>query len=273
MGYNIAEFVAVTSRSLPGVELVANDGTFELAPPGYAAPSANSRIDVIWVRSRFAEFGDASDAPEFGITKGAASPTPAKPSLPAGALELAVAEVKATDTTTQTVIITQSVRYTAMAGGSVPLRNRMEQDAWAPADGSLAHRIDNGIHLVRVGGAWAERVPAAHQGRRGSAAQPAGIEIPTDTVQLPQGVIVKTGTLVAGTTVSFGNEYFPVVVFDTPFPNKCLSVTANPLTGDPITKATGAIGFDTVAANRFRALIPESSNPWVRGFTYIAVGY
>ena len=154
MGYNIAEFVAVTSRQSPGVEFVANDGTVDLSPAGYAAPTANSRLDVIWVRSRFTGFGDASDAAEFGITQGAASPTPVKPSLPAGAFELAIAEVKATDTTTQTVVITQTARYTAMAGGIVPVRNAVELAAWTPANGGRAFRTDLSVPYDRVGDAW-----------------------------------------------------------------------------------------------------------------------
>ncbi len=157
MGYNIAEFVAVTSRQSPGVEFVANDGTVDLSPTGYAAPTANSRLDVIWVRSRFTGFGDSSDAPEFGITQGAASPTPVKPSLPAGALELAVAEVKATDTTTQTVVITQTHRYTAMAGGVVPVRNEADLNSWNPADGAESYRIDARVGYERVSGSWVRR--------------------------------------------------------------------------------------------------------------------
>lgn len=164
MGYNIAEFVAVTSRQSPGVEFVANDGTADLSPTGYAAPTANSRLDVIWVRSRFTSFGDSTDAPEFGITQGAASPTPTKPSLPAGALELAVAEVKATDTTTQTVVITQTHPYTAMAGGVVPLRNAAEAAAWSPPNGAQGFRVDLGVPVTRFGGSWSS-VPPLFSGR------------------------------------------------------------------------------------------------------------
>jgi hypothetical protein len=163
MGYDLLPFVAVTSRQAGGVEFVSNDGSAPIAPAGYAAPNANSRLDVIWVRSRFTAFGDAANTPEIGLTQGVPNFNPQKPTIPAGALEFAVAEVKSTDETTQTVVITQTVPYTALEGGDVLLRNQAEQDAWAPHDGARAYRLDTDTQIHRADGAWVRDKPSPYR--------------------------------------------------------------------------------------------------------------
>lgn len=153
MTYQIGPFVAATSRDGVGVEFVGNDATETVST--IAAPGSNSRIDVIWVRCRFPSLTDAGQTtPLFGVTQGVANASPSKPSIPAGALELATAVVTSSDLTTQTTVITQTFPWTAMAGGVVPLRSAAEQSAWAPGDGSYAHRLDLGVLLARRGGVW-----------------------------------------------------------------------------------------------------------------------
>ena len=98
MAYSVAAFAAVTARAGMGAELVANDGAATVATT--AAPGANSRIDVIWVRSLFTTTGDAGTDPVFGVTQGTAAASPSKPAIPAGALELATAVVLSTTTQT-----------------------------------------------------------------------------------------------------------------------------------------------------------------------------
>lgn len=142
MGYDVAVFNAVTSRTSAGAEEIANDATVTVVTT--AAPGANSRIDVIWVRSQFVVLGDANNDVVFGVTQGTAAVSPTKPAIPAGALELATATIPSTATTTLSsgVVITQTYPYTAAAGGVVLLRSQAEQDAWTPQQGSLAWRID-----------------------------------------------------------------------------------------------------------------------------------
>lgn len=152
MAYDIAPFVAVTSRSNTGAELVANDALTRVATT--AAPGANSRIDVIWLRAQFPLFGDASSDPVFGVTQGVAAAIPTKPSIPAGALEFATAEILSTTTQASTAVITQTHPYTADAGGVVWLRNATEQAAWTPTNGAVAYRLDLGRFMFRRGGAW-----------------------------------------------------------------------------------------------------------------------
>jgi hypothetical protein len=156
-GYDIGPHVSALARTPGEVEYVANDATADLSPVGYEAPTANSRIDVIWERIERTSAGDPANVRRFGISQGTPNANPTKPTIPPGALELAVAEVKSTDTTTQTVVITQTHPYTAMAGGTVPVRNAAELAAWAPADGAQAYRIDTSSYHERVAGAWRRR--------------------------------------------------------------------------------------------------------------------
>lgn len=151
LGYDVGPFVAVTARTATGVELVQNDGSVRLVPASYVAPNANRRIDVIWVRPQFTQYTDAGNTPVFGVTQGAPDANPTKPAIPAGALEIAFAEVKSTDTVGSTVIITQTVPYTALARGMVTVRNQAERLAWAPADGALVYQLDDGCTYQRVG--------------------------------------------------------------------------------------------------------------------------
>lgn len=154
MAYDVGAFNAITARTAGGAEEIANDATTIVATT--AAPGANSRIDVIWVRAQFQVLGDASNDVVFGVTQGAAAVSPTKPAVPAGALELATATIPSTATTTQSsgVVITQTFPYTAMAGGAVWFRNGTDLAAWTPADGALAYRIDTAEVYQRRAGAW-----------------------------------------------------------------------------------------------------------------------
>lgn len=152
MSYQVAAFNAVTSRSGNGVEFIANDGATSVATT--AAPGANSRIDVIWVRPLFTTYADGSSDPVFGVTQGAPAASPSKPAIPAGALELATAVVLSTTTQTSTAVITQTHPYTAMEGGTVSVRNATELAGWTPADGAMAYQMDVGQTYQRFGSAW-----------------------------------------------------------------------------------------------------------------------
>jgi hypothetical protein len=154
MAYAVGAFEAVVSRTGVGVELVVNDGTTNV--PTTAAPAANSRIDVVWVRARFSASGDTADAPEFGVTQGTASSSPVKPTLPLGALELATATVPSAATATNSpgVVINQTHLYTAAAGGTVAVRTPAELLAFAAQDGQSAYVVSGGYGASRTGGQW-----------------------------------------------------------------------------------------------------------------------
>lgn len=152
MTYRIGQHVAVLSRSNPGAEIIANDAAEFVTTT--TAPSANSRIDVIWERAQFPLFGDSASVAVFGVTQGVPNANPQKPSIPAGALELATAVVTSSDLATETCVITQTHRYTAMAGGRVLLRSEAEMNAWTPHDGAYAYRLDGKFDVTRSAGQW-----------------------------------------------------------------------------------------------------------------------
>lgn len=156
MKVNIADFRGVQSRG--GAVLLANVGT-DTSVQLPAAPPANKRIDLVYVTMRSTTLGDAASTPVFGFVQGTASPTPTVPSLPPNlvdALPLATVEIPAGATTTLSagVIISQIYRYTALAGGTVVVRNTVELAAWTPADGAKAYCVSDTGEYVRSGGAW-----------------------------------------------------------------------------------------------------------------------
>lgn len=128
LAYRVERFLAVTSRVDGGAELVTNDGPVEIATT--AAPAANARYDVIFVRARRSAEGDDSDLPEIAVRQGATAPVGSlvKPTLPAGALELAsvVVGAGATSTTQTSVTITNTARFTTWNGGIVNVRQESE---------------------------------------------------------------------------------------------------------------------------------------------------
>lgn len=153
MAYEVAAHHAVTSRTGDGVEHVANDGPVSVSTT--AAPGSNSRIDVIWERCRFDMYTDDGEyAPEFGVTQGTADLSPTKPTIPAGALELAVATVTSTDVATSTTVITQTHPYTAAEGATVLVRNSTERSGWTPKDGSYCFQLDTTLGYDRVAAGW-----------------------------------------------------------------------------------------------------------------------
>lgn len=166
MGYDIAAFNAVTARTAAGAEQIANDGSVTVTTT--AAPTANSRIDAIYVRAQFVVLGDASNDVIFGVVQGTAAVSPAKPSIPAGALELATATIPSTATTTTSsgVVITPTHPYTAAAGGIVLMRSLTERDAWAAPENAIVRVIGSGAEYRRVGAAWERRVAGFTQTAR-----------------------------------------------------------------------------------------------------------
>lgn len=167
MGYDVAPFKAATSRTGTGVELLANDATVTNVATD-AAPGANSRIDVIYVRPQFTANADAGNVPVLGVAKGTAAPVPTKPAIPAGALELATAEIPSTATSTASVVITQTAPMTAAAGGIVLVRNASELTAFLAADGTTARVLSTGATFRRQGGAWVAGAGAAFSAAQAS---------------------------------------------------------------------------------------------------------
>ncbi len=160
MKVNIGDFRAVQNRG--GAVLVANVGN-DTSVTLPAAPGANKRIDLIYVTMRSTALGDAASTPLFGFVQGTASATPVAPSLPGNlsiAIPLATVEIPAGATTTLSpgVVITQVYPYTALAGGTVVVRNSVELAAWTPADGARAYCVADLSEYVRISGEWKKPV-------------------------------------------------------------------------------------------------------------------
>lgn len=144
--------------SVDGVE------TIPLAP----APSANSRVDTVWIMQREtqAPIGDNADGPLAGITTGVPGISPVAPALTDG--QLAVADIlipsTATNTSSDGVVITQRAPYTTMQGGLLRFRSPTDLNLWKPVDGQRA-RLQDGTEYVGSGGVWVSQTHAYWQGK------------------------------------------------------------------------------------------------------------
>ena len=165
-----ADFVTTRSAS-DGVVIFTNDGTVQVAIE--AAPAANSRIDVVWVKhnDNAEGNGDATAVPELGVAKGNAAAAPTKPTIPTGALELATLTIPAGATSTRSsgVVLTNSFSFTALQGTPVPFRSLAEMRAWSAAVGSQA-RLLNGTGVIYryTGTAWVPLGAVPFATRQGS---------------------------------------------------------------------------------------------------------
>lgn len=155
MSVTVHPFNAVLNRY--GALLVQNDGDVKV--PLSAAPSANSRIDVVYVKQNETRspMSDSSDAPTFGVTKGVAAATPVAPAVPVGALALAQVLLPAgvSNTAAGGVVISQSYTGAALKGDKLLVRNSSQRDALThvPED-TLLHNVADGCDYVRRDNAW-----------------------------------------------------------------------------------------------------------------------
>ncbi|WGD38467.1 hypothetical protein [Lysinibacter sp. HNR] len=153
MTYSVGTFTAAFAR-LSGATVLRQAGTVSRATT--TAPTSNARLDVIYA---IPPSSDAPQTPEVVVVQGAVAPVASlvKPAIPAGAIELAVAQVSAGATSTQGtgVVITQTAPYTATAGGVVIVRTATELAAWTPADGAEAYCLEDQVKYLRIGGTWA----------------------------------------------------------------------------------------------------------------------
>lgn len=155
MSVTVHPFNAVLNRY--GALLIQNDGNVNV--PLAAAPSANSRIDVVYVKQNETRspMSDGSDVPAFGVVKGTAAATPVAPSVPSGALALAQVLLPAgvSNTATSGVVITQTYIGAAMKGDMLRVQTSAQRDAMTMApEGTLLHNVADGCDYVRKGSKW-----------------------------------------------------------------------------------------------------------------------
>lgn len=158
MSVTVHPFNAVLNRY--GALLIQNDGNVKVSIA--AAPSANSRIDVVYVKQNEARspMSDSSDVPEFGVAKGVAAATPVAPSVPTGALALAQVLLPAgvSNTAAAGVVVTQTYIGAAMKGDMLRVQTSAQRDAMTMVpEGTLLHNVaDNCDYLRTPSGKWAK---------------------------------------------------------------------------------------------------------------------
>lgn len=155
MSVTVHPFNAVLNRY--GALLVQNDGDVKVTLK--AAPSANSRIDVVYVKQheKRAPMSDDSDSPVFGVAQGVAAATPAAPSVPAGALALAQVLIPAgvSNTAAAGVVIAQTYIGAALKGGMLRVQNSTQRDALTGVpEGTVVHDASDNCDYVRKDNKW-----------------------------------------------------------------------------------------------------------------------
>lgn len=158
MSVTVHPFNAVLNRY--GALLIQNDGNVNV--PLAAAPSANSRIDVVYVKQNETRspISDGSDVPAFGVVKGTAAAAPVAPSVPSGALALAQVLLPAgvSNTAASGVVITQTYIGAAMKGDMLRVQTSAQRDAMTMVqEGTLLHNVADDCDYVRTpSGKWAK---------------------------------------------------------------------------------------------------------------------
>lgn len=155
MSVTVHPFNAVLNRY--GALLIQNDGNVQV--PLNAAPSANSRIDVVYVMQHETRspMSDSSDVPAFGVVEGTAAAVPVAPAVPAGALALAQVLLPAgvSNTAAAGVVITQTYIGAAMKGDMLRVQTSAQRDALTDVpEGTLLHNAADGCDYVRKGDKW-----------------------------------------------------------------------------------------------------------------------
>lgn len=158
MSVTVHPFNAVLNRY--GALLIQNDGDVKV--PLSAAPSANSRIDVVYVKQNETRspMSDSSDIPSFGVARGVVAATPVAPGIPDGALALAQVLLPAgvSNTAASGVVITKTYIGAAMKGDMLQVQTSAQRDAMTTVpDGTLLHNVADNCDYVRTpSGKWAK---------------------------------------------------------------------------------------------------------------------
>lgn len=158
MSVTVHAFNAVLNRY--GALLLQNDGDVKV--PLSAAPSANSRIDVVYVKQNESRspMSDGSDSPIFGVVQGVAAATPVAPDVPNGALALAQVLLPAgvSNTAAAGVVITQTYIGAALKGDKLLVQNTAQRDALTSVpEGTMLHNVGDNCDYVRTpSGKWAK---------------------------------------------------------------------------------------------------------------------
>jgi hypothetical protein len=265
MNVSVAAFSAVAVRD-GGTVLLANDGPVNVLLS--AAPASNSRIDVIYAKQNDASSTvttpDGNNTPVIDKVTGTAAASPTKPSIPAGAVELATVQVPSTATATNSggVVINQTAQFTAAPGGSVPFPTVALMNAWTtPGLGQKARVNSDPTTLINGNYVWS------------------GTAWVADGPRILPPASGKTGTMPAGAipiiqssrvaAVTAANGSVPNVLFNTPFPNGVSTIVLT--TGSGSASPT-VLNGDALNLGGFNAVVGTTAGASVV-FYYMAIGW
>lgn len=217
-----------------------------------AAPGSNSRIDVVYVMQRDTASTTSPDSvtqAEVGVITGTAAASPAKPSIPVGAVEIGTVTVSAgvTKTTDAGVTVTTTALWTAPHGSPIPVRNQAERDALTQYDGLTVARLDLDYNERSNGSTWTPQVnvwPGGQNSIGGGPNAPAGARR-----------FVASGSVVV-TTQAGGTWAFSI---SPGFPNALMGAVIS--AGDRASNLGGLV-LNTALSN----------NTTLNGYAYIPTG-
>lgn len=145
-------FVAVRSKTRSALIGGTNEPVVASVSP---APAANARLDVAYTLPADVAAGDPITA--LRIATGVAGAVPAKPSIPAGAIELGTYRSQAGQTNAAQGTITNTFPYAVAAGGVIIARTKAALDQMNVATGTKAVVLAGGREYTRSGNSWIER--------------------------------------------------------------------------------------------------------------------
>jgi len=268
MNVSVARFQGAAVRDA-GIVLLANDGAVNVTLD--AAPSANSRIDVIYAKQNDASgtvtAPDGNDTAVLTFVKGTAGASPVKPSLPVGALELATVLLPSTATATNSagVVITQTADFSAATGGVVSFRTKVDLDLWTTAiTETQAVVLADGIGYTKKASAWVLAQPrivltsgVTGTSGTGSVGSP------------PSGYVsqIRAGRVAATTG---GAGVLPAYTFGEAFPN---GITSIALTAHSGAAANPVLDGGKVNQNGFTAIAVGTSSGTAMVYSFTAFGW
>ena len=122
--------------------------TVEVQP----APAANARLDVIY--SLPAEVGSGDPVEALNVATGVAGAVPAKPGIPAGAIEMGTFLSQAGQASAAAGVLTNTFPFTVASGGVFIARTLAALNAVNLMDGATAYVLADKRKYTRTGGSW-----------------------------------------------------------------------------------------------------------------------
>ena len=122
--------------------------TVEVQP----APAANARLDVIY--SLPAEVGSGDPVEALNVATGVAGAVPAKPGIPAGAIEMGTFLSQAGQASAAAGVLTNTFPFAVASGGVFIARTLAALNAVNLMDGATAYVLADKRKYTRTGGVW-----------------------------------------------------------------------------------------------------------------------